>query len=94
VLSSAGKTINVYVQIAAFDTTNNNSAVYNVMGGFKNVSGTVTQLGTTSIINSEEENIAFNVDFSISGTTVNAVVTGVAAHTINWKGVAQVVITQ
>jgi hypothetical protein len=85
-------TYNVYFQIAAKNVINNNGNVYNLAAGFKRISGVITQIGSTSILNLEEDDVTLNADFSISGSNILVVVNGNASQNVNWKGVGQIVI--
>ena len=60
---------------------------YRLFGTFKNVSGTVTQIGSTSVMARREDAGlgAASATLVISGTTVQTQVTGVAAKTITWR---------
>lgn len=65
---------------------------YRLFGTFKNVSGTVTQIGSTSVVVSREDTglTAAAATLVVTGTTVSAQVTGVAAKTITWRSRATV----
>ena len=62
-------------------------AQYKIRGLFKNVSGTVTQIGSTTVMSSiEDTNIsAYDAAFTISGTNVLIQATGEASHTVRWR---------
>ena len=84
-------TINIQAMVSARDQTSGNAAIWTIVGGFERTSGTVLQVGTTSILSEEKEDVSFAVDFSITGTTVNVVVTGHITNQVKWKTIAQVV---
>ena len=60
---------------------------FKVIGSFKNVAGTVTQIGNTTILFSRKDTgmNAADVNLVISGTNIVSQVTGVAAMTIDWR---------
>lgn len=65
----------------------NEGAGYQVAATFRNDSGTVTQVGTTTAVATHEDVAGWAVTLAISGTFVDVKVTGVAAVTIDWVGV-------
>lgn len=84
-------TYNVTVKIAAKNNVNNNGNIYTIVGGFKRISGVITQLGSTSQVISEEDDVTLEADFSVSGSNINAIVTGNSSLSVSWKGIAQIV---
>ena len=56
-----------------------------IRSAFKNVSGTVTQIGATQAVSTFEENAATAVAHVISGTNILTRVTGIAATDITWN---------
>jgi len=73
----------IEVEITA--TSGNNMASYKYIGSFKNVSGTVSQVGSTTVVHSAEDVSGWDAGFNISGTRVYVQVTGAAATSITWK---------
>ncbi len=60
------------------------SAAYQIKGCFKNISGTVTQVGTTSVDFTGEDQAAWDCVFSISSANVLLRVTGATNNNITW----------
>jgi len=60
------------------------SASYLIVGCFKDISGTTTQVGSTSKLVEIESQAAWDVDFNISTNTVQLQVTGAADNNITW----------
>jgi len=58
-------------------------AGYMITGLFKNVSGTITQVGTTTTLMMEEVDASWDVNFTISGTNVLVEGTG-GAFNVDW----------
>jgi trimeric autotransporter adhesin len=82
---AASKTIIMTTNITAIRSNLTAGAAYVIKGAFKNNAGTVTQIQTT-IKEAFEDDLAWDVNYSISGTNVLVRVTGVAATTITWTG--------
>ena len=64
--------------------TTGHGASYKMTATFRNIAGTVTQIGTTTYLATHEDNAAWNADFSISGTNILTRVTGEASKNITW----------
>jgi hypothetical protein len=64
-------------------------AGYRLAGTFRRSGGTVTQIGSTSVLSTQEDDSAWDAAFNISGTSIQVSVTGVAATTIDWKARGQ-----
>ena len=60
-----------------------NAAGYHIKGLFKNISGTVTQVGTTTTLSSHEDLTICDIRFFISGTDILTQVTG-TVNAMNW----------
>lgn len=58
-------------------------AAYVINGAFKNVGGTVTQVGTT-VKDAHESQAGWDCDFNISGTAVRVQVTGALDNNVTW----------
>jgi len=74
------------VQIEAWATgldAVGNAAGYHIKGLFKNISGTVTQIGTTTGLSSHEDQSVCDIRFFVSGTDILTQVTG-TANVMNW----------
>lgn len=82
--SAASTTYSISAKVVAVRTAPSVvSAGFKLEAVFKNVAGTVTQVGTTAkLINSDVG--TWDVAFSISSTTINLSVTGAASETIKW----------
>ena len=80
------------ISVIARDTSGN-TAVWELVGAFKNVSGILTQIGSTSIIAEEKDTsaAAWLIDFNISGTTIQILGTGSLATNINWKTIGNII---
>lgn len=94
--SSRIYTIRAHVQGLTADTTTG-QASYFLVGLFKNVAGTLTQVGSTTVVSSIESNGAWDCAFAIVAATATATasvvvnVTGVAATTISWHAQVDVI---
>jgi len=64
--------------------TNGDSALYEKVACFRNILGTVTQLGTTTDLVTIESVPAYDVTFDILATDIRLRVTGVANTNITW----------
>lgn len=60
------------------------SAWYRLQGGFKNIAGTVSLIGTSDLIGGEDQ-AGWNVSYAISGTDIVLTVTGAANNNITWE---------
>lgn len=83
----SGKTTMVNAYVVAQNTTGD-SAWYRLIGAYKNVSGTLTGIGTPGLIGGEDQ-AAWNFSFSSSGEEILLVVTGAAGNDITWEGAAE-----
>lgn len=90
--TSSNGTYNVYFQVAARNVINGNGNGYNVAGVFKRVAGVLSQVGSTSILNYEADDLTMSVDLSISGSNILLRVVGNSSLNVNWKAVGQIVI--
>ena len=68
--------------------TASDSAGYTFVGTFKNASGTLTQVGTTTAVHTAEDQAAWNATFDVSGTDIRIRVTGAANNDITWHASA------
>lgn len=60
------------------------TAFYVLQGGFKNIAGTVS-LVAASILNGGEDQVGWDLGFSIVGTQAVVVATGAANNNITWE---------
>lgn len=61
------------------------TASYLLVGSYRNVGGTVTQVGTTTRLVEHEDDAAWNCDLAINGTDIEVQVTGVVDTIIDWQ---------
>lgn len=66
------------------------SAGYVLAATFKNVAGTVTQIGATSVLHSAEDQAGWDCAFDVSGTNVRVRVTGAIDNSVSWRSVVRV----
>lgn len=64
---------------------NGDSAWYRLMGAYKNVSGTLTGIGSPSLIGGEDQ-AGWDFYFSSSGEEIVLTVVGAAGNDITWEG--------
>jgi hypothetical protein len=82
--STASTTYSLCAEIVALRTSPTiGSATIKIEGTFRNIGGTVTQVGST-IKTINADNASWNAGYSISGTTINLSVTGAASETVKW----------
>lgn len=86
ILTATGDTLTVLAVIGA--RSGSNGAGYGILGTFKNISGSLIQVGTTTALHTAEDAglTACSVAFSVSGANLLVQVTGIAATTIEWTG--------
>lgn len=86
ITTETGKVYQIKARVVGKGTTNYGGT--EIYGTFKNVAGTVTQIGTTQYYGSNQTGswgtAGKFADFTISGTDIRVSVTG-ASETINWK---------
>lgn len=85
-----GKTIMIQAYIVARRTggssgTNGDSAFYVLTGAYRNVGGVMTGIGTPDLVVGED-NAAWTVGFTSSGTDAIVTVTGDNGNDITWEG--------
>ncbi len=61
-----------------------NCASYGLVGVFKNIAGTLTQIGSTTVLWSVEQDSAWAAVFTTSADVLQVTVTGAAATNISW----------
>lgn len=66
------------------------SAGYVLAATFKNVAGTVTQVGATSVLHSAEDQAGWDCVFDVSGTNVRVRVTGAVDNNVSFSARYQV----
>jgi len=87
VATTTDTTILIVSQLTAIRTdVADSNAAFQIRAGFKNTSGTVTQLGADDLASFVEPlALPYTVDTSISGTNIIIRVTGETGHTVDWK---------
>ena len=76
--------------VAAATADRSKAASYVLVGAFKNNGGTLTQIGSTTVLSFLETDAGWDVAFAVSGTDIQLKVTGVAATAISWLLDAQI----
>lgn len=66
--------------------TGGNTAGYGRAATFKNVAGTLSQVGSTTALWTHEDAAGWDCDIDADGTDIRIRVTGAAATTIDWLG--------
>ena len=69
--------------------TAGDSAFYVLTGAYKNIAGVLTGIGTPDLVAGEDQ-AAWNVGFSTSGTDAIVTVTGAANNDVTWEGTLSV----
>jgi hypothetical protein len=84
-----------YLEVTAIGMKSDFSAAASFKVGalFKNVGGTVTQIGTTQTIATVNTAVYGGVSFSISGNVINIQVSGALTTTVNWQAIMTAVQT-
>ena len=67
------------------DNTANEAAFFKFSALFDNNSGTVSQKGSTTVLDSHEDDVSWDFDLNISGTDVQIRVTGDATNAVEWR---------
>ena len=81
------------VVLAGLQSNSSNGAYYERLAGYKNNAGTVTLIGSAASPITAEDNAAWDITLTISGTNVLVQVTGAAATTIEWETIIEEVVT-
>lgn len=83
---TSGAVVRISTSIIA-KTGSLSGAAFEYVGTFKNTAGTVTQIGSTSVLHAHNDTAlnAIAITYNISGTAVRIQVTGIAATTIEWE---------
>lgn len=91
VVATLTTTSNTVVHVRAFiggrrsDVTGNAYGA-TLCGTFVNTAGTLTQLGSTAVVESQVTALwLVSANLVVSGTSINAVATGIAGQTIQWR---------
>lgn len=70
--------------------TAEDGAGYEIIGTYKNVSGTATLIGAVSALYTAEDQAGWNATFDTTGATVRVRITGAADNNISWHMTARV----
>lgn len=84
--SNTSYSIRVSVSGRKTNATAGNTNGYELAATFKDVSGTTTQVGTTTVLHSAENTVGWDCTIDNSGTSIRVRVTGSASNTVVWKG--------
>lgn len=71
--------------IVGRDNTANEAAFYKFSALFDNNSGTVTQKGSTTVLDTHEDDASWDFDLNISGTNIQIRVIGDATNAVEWR---------
>lgn len=87
VSTASDKTILVVSQLTAIRTNvSDSNAAFQIRAGFKNTSGTLTQMGADDLAHfAEPITLAYDVITTISGTDILIQVIGDTGHDVDWK---------
>ena len=93
IVTSSNTAYSVRVNVVGYDAANGLGIAAEMLGGVKNVSGTVTVIAThiDSTLNGDSPLNTVALNLVVSGTNAQVQVTGVTGHTIDWKGYLEVV---
>jgi hypothetical protein len=84
--TSTNETLFVTARVTAFGSFFR-AAGYEIKGVFKNVTGTLSQVGSTLVVMEREDYPPYGgVSFGITGTNIIVYVQGVISNTIEWNG--------
>jgi hypothetical protein len=84
--SSSDHIYHVTANVVATETVDHDEAAsYTIVGTFRNDGGTLTQVGSTTTVHSEENTAGWNCTFDVSGVAIRVRVTGAAATNVNWR---------
>lgn len=76
----------VHAYVSGTVNTGGNAASYERVASFKNDSGTLSIIGSTTAVHTAEDDANWDCQVEASGTSIQVNVTGVAATTIDWLG--------
>jgi len=90
-LSANDRSVQIVVRMTGLKNNYTEAAGYYLAGTFRRTGGTITQVGSTSMLSQNEDTASWDATFTVSGTDILVQVTGVAATTIDWKAVLETV---
>lgn len=70
--------------------TAEDGAFYKLIATFKNVGGTATQIGATTVVATHEDQAAWDVVFDVTGATARIRVTGALNNNVTWHMTARI----
>jgi len=82
--------LDVLIVARMSNNTEDESAGYSLKATYRNVAGTVTQVGTDDIL-SQEDSVQWKIETNISTTNVIVQVTGQTSKNVEWKCVYRTV---
>jgi hypothetical protein len=90
----ASTTVQIQARVTARRTggasgTAEDGAGYTIFGTFKNVAGTATQIGATTVVNAHESQAAWDCVFDVTAATARIRVTGAADNNVTWHTVTR-----
>jgi hypothetical protein len=77
--------------IIARGQSSGDSAGWKISGVFEDTSGTVTRIGSASILIEEREDVTWSVDISVTGSDITVDVVGDAGENVDWKFIGKAV---
>lgn len=90
-LSANDTAVQIVITVTGLKNNFTEAAGYFLSGTFRRTGGTITQVGSTLMISQNEDTASWDATLSVSGTDILVQVTGVAATTINWRAVLEIV---
>lgn len=75
----------IHATITAVKSDGSQMGSYVLYASYRNDSGTLTQVGATTVSHTAEDDATWNGTLDVSGTTIRVRVTGVAATNIRWQ---------
>jgi hypothetical protein len=90
----ASTTVQIHARVTARRTggasgTAEDGAGYTIIGTFKNVAGTATQIGATTALSTHESQAAWDCVFDVTAATARIRVTGAASNNVTWHTVTR-----
>lgn len=85
VTTASDTSYTLHATVTAVKSDGSQMASYVLYASYRNDSGAVTQVGTTTVSHTAEDDATWDATLDISGTSIRVRVTGVAATTIRWQ---------
>ncbi len=83
----------VWAQIIGISTGSTLGGGYVLAASFKNVGGSLTKVGTLTVIAEHEDDSDWNTDIIQSGTNIQVLVAGDTSQTVDWTSFVQILTT-